>query len=40
MTNPRRTAFGLADLNPSEFSRLKIVKFMAPYFDASGTWPL
>lgn len=37
MTNPRRTAHGLVDVHPTDFDRLKIVNYIAPYYDASGT---
>ncbi|CAN0327127.1 unnamed protein product, partial [Scytosiphon promiscuus] len=37
MTNPRRTAHGLVNLHPTVFDRVKIVKYIAPYYDASGT---
>ncbi|CAN0288197.1 unnamed protein product [Scytosiphon promiscuus] len=37
MTNSRRTAHGLVNLHLTVFDRVKMVKYMAPYYDASGT---
>lgn len=36
MTGPRRTAHGLVDVSRNDYGSKKMLKHLAPYFDASS----